>query len=145
MCSIRHSHKNNEIAKELIKAGANLNKRTLKSGSTSLMLSILRKNDEITKELIKAGANLNAQNKRGQTALMLAKDPKIVLELINKGADVLISDEKGKTALDYANSTTREIIKKAVKEEIQKSLKLDKCRIERQYNFKKHAFKNKML
>jgi hypothetical protein len=52
--------------------------------------------------LIQAGAQLNRRNVEGQTPLMVTLDPETARVLLDAGADKTVRDKKGKTALDLA-------------------------------------------
>lgn len=78
-------------------------------GNTPLMRCInlgnLNTPDSFIKFLVDRGADLNAQNKYGQTALMLAAshpNPGETNFLISRGADVNLRDKDKETALTYA-------------------------------------------
>lgn len=92
---------NVEIARELIRAGADINVQD-SDGNTALMVL---QDIETAKELIRAGADMNVQNSDGNTALMLyAKDGWLegVEELISAGADANLTNKWFETALTIA-------------------------------------------
>jgi TonB family protein len=94
----------NSPLKELLKAGADVNARSLR-GETSLMASAVT--GMADEDLLKAGAEVNAVNDDGMTALMLLvqrADPDEVETLLKAGADARVKDSKGRTALDYLNA-----------------------------------------
>jgi len=65
--------KNENITRELIRAGANINAQDA-SGRTALMYSVFfNQNFEQVKMLIEAGARINTANVHGRTALMFAR------------------------------------------------------------------------
>jgi uncharacterized UPF0146 family protein len=72
---------NEEVAKELIEAGADLNIQDIE-GQTALMYAIKFGNEEVAKELIEAGADLNIQDIEGQTALMHAINMPDIIKFI---------------------------------------------------------------
>jgi uncharacterized protein len=89
---------NNEIAEQLINAGADPNIQD-NHKDTALLLAAGENNKNIVELLIKAKARLNTKNKNGDTALMLAHDNDIVNLLINAGANLDAKDSYGDTAL----------------------------------------------
>jgi hypothetical protein len=94
----------NSPLKEILKAGADVNARSLR-GETSLMASAVT--GMADEDLLKAGAEVNAVNDDGMTALMLLVqrgDPDEVETLLKAGADARVKDSKGRTALDYLNA-----------------------------------------
>ncbi len=63
-----------EITKELIKAGADVNTTESRNQSTSLILAVSNCWCDTVRTLLQAGANVNAENKKGETALSIAKE-----------------------------------------------------------------------
>jgi len=111
---------NVEIAKLLIKKGADVNAVDEFAGETPLFYAIHgddfdqfdpAESLKTIKLLIKKGANINIKNKTGESPLMvsLRKSNKIALLLIRKGADLNATDTIGRTALHlaymYSNAT----------------------------------------
>ncbi len=81
---------NNDIAKSLIKKGADLEIKD-EEGNTPLLLSIYRDRNDIAKLLIEKGVNLEVTNKYGHTPLsvsIVSDNYDIVKLLIKKGADI---------------------------------------------------------
>ena len=66
------SKNNIEIAKMLIKAGADINGKNGR-GNTALMEATWKNNIEIAKMLIEAGADISIERKDGVTATRIAK------------------------------------------------------------------------
>ena len=99
-----------EIVKVLLKAGANVNERTDKDGSTALMSAVcgvaaIQGRTDVITALVEAGADVNARTNKGFTALMYAAiggHAEAIIALIEAGADVNVRDRLGRTALDYA-------------------------------------------
>lgn len=89
-----------EIVKKLINYGALPNNQ-----DSSLAIAATKNNLALVQMLIKAGANLNAQNRFGNTALMIALErgfDSIVGAMLEAQADVNIQNSEGKTALMIA-------------------------------------------
>jgi ankyrin repeat protein len=92
------------VVKELIKAGADLNRKD-NGGQTALIAATSRRHQTIARDLIEAGADLNAFDNCGNTALMEAAkngDQLIVETLLRSGANKKLINAEGKTAMDYA-------------------------------------------
>ncbi len=89
-----------QIIKKLIQHGALSNKQ-----DASLAIAAGKNNLELVDLLIKADANLNAQNRFGNTALLIAVErgyDSILEALLKAGADVNIKNSDGITALMIA-------------------------------------------
>jgi uncharacterized protein len=105
MLAARHN-KNAGIIGALMKAGADVNEKTI-DGSTSLTLAAqFNKNSAVVISLLRGGAAVNDKTIKVQTALMLAvqynQNPDVINALIDAGADVKIGDATGMTPLMYA-------------------------------------------
>ena len=95
----------NSEESELLKAGANVNARSMR-GETALMASAVT--GMADEDLLKAGADVNAVNDVGMTALMLLVqrgDPDEIKTLLRAGADARRKDASGRTALNYLNAS----------------------------------------
>ena len=95
-----------EIAKSLVKSGADINRPDQDDGYTPLMFAIQlgREEMEIAQELIADGADVNNVNKDGNTPLILASElghTKTVKALINAGANLNIVIKRRK--IQYSN------------------------------------------
>ncbi|MBB5061479.1 hypothetical protein HDF16_006215 [Granulicella aggregans] len=92
------------VVGELLKAGADVNVRSLR-GETALMASAVT--GMADEDLLNAGADVNASNDVGMTALMLLVqrgEPDEIAILLKAGADAHRKDGAGRTALDYLNA-----------------------------------------
>lgn len=93
---------NENIAESLIKAGANVNVRTV-NGKTPLQKATEKNHLKIVEVLIRHGANVNAvYNSENRTALHLASRngfDKIVDLLLKSGASINYQNKYGRTAL----------------------------------------------
>ena len=96
-----------EMAKLLIEAGADANKKEYYFGNTALMYFAVGASPEAVKILIDAGADINAKNFEGETALLrsarLGKIETMKL-LLDAGAEVNTKDRRGRTALNIVES-----------------------------------------
>ena len=96
---------NEEIAKVLIEAGADVNTEANWEG-TALKMAVERGQMAVTQALIDAGADVNARySMSDETALMKAQNTKIAKALIEAGADVNAKsgyNDHGRTALERA-------------------------------------------
>jgi ankyrin repeat protein len=111
-----------DIAKALIEAGANLDARD-SSGNNALMCAAVYDRPEMLKLLIEKGSPLDEQNQEGHTALIWAgywDKPDIAEILIRAGADANIRHSTGRTAVEWAMTNghpeTAQIIREAVEE-----------------------------
>lgn len=84
-----------EIAKNLIKRGANVNARDM-NGETPLFRA---KTVEIAQILIDNGADVNAKTEKGHTPIFSAIDEQMIQLLIANGADINETDKCGQTPL----------------------------------------------
>ncbi len=91
-----------EIARKLIKAGANINARN-RSYSTALFPKASRRSHkELSQLLLRAGADVNVRNMYGQTPLFSANAETAQI-LVDAGADVNVRDYEGLSALFVAS------------------------------------------
>lgn len=100
----RKSNDFESITNELVKAGADLDKKR-DDGMTALMLAISNRHEAIAATLIDAGAELNTVDNCGDTALILAAKyglKSTIEKLLRAGADDKFVNAYGKTAADYA-------------------------------------------
>lgn len=77
--------------KAALRKGVDVNARDCESGTTALILTIIKDNPEMMRLLISKKANVNLQNNSGFTALMYAVGwgrVEIVKELMAAGADL---------------------------------------------------------
>lgn len=96
MEAARRAH--SEIARDLIKAGADVNAKT-KEGITVFMLVV---NSQAAQAFIDAGADVNARDNEGKIALMRAVargNIRAVRTLVDAGADVRAKDNYGISSL----------------------------------------------
>jgi ankyrin repeat protein len=101
----------NKIAKELIKAGADVNIKDAVYGITPLMATHSNNGNDkldLLKLLIQSGADVNAQPYSGVTALIYISDrshtPEMIEELLKAGANINHQDAYGTTALFKASN-----------------------------------------
>jgi len=97
--------RNIETARVLIKAGADVNARTV-LGDTPLIDAAGTGSVEFIELLVKNHANLDEANSKGTTALMRATSTNkldVIEELLNLGANPLLEDDLGRTALTIAS------------------------------------------
>ncbi len=124
-------YNNTDMAKLLIKHGANLNLKN-KNGNTALMNAAYNRKLVAVNFLLDKGADVNAKNNDGDTALIMASYEKkvedisrsfeafnrridnaaneefqkdIIYLLLYKGADIKIKNKAGKTAADVSSKT----------------------------------------
>ena len=98
----------NSEESEILKAGADVNARSMR-GETALMASAVT--GMADEDLLKAGANVNAVNDVGMTALMLLVqrgEADEIAILLKAGADARKKDAAGRTAMDYLNAANCE-------------------------------------
>lgn len=94
----------NSPLKQIIKAGVDVNARSMR-GETALMASAVT--GMADEDLLRAGAKVNAANDEGMTALMLLAQhgqSDEIGTLLRAGADAHMKDSEGRTALDYLNA-----------------------------------------
>lgn len=95
-----------EIAKNLIKSGADLNARNT-DGNTALLRASCEGRTDLARALIDADALLDLQNNDGYTALILAKrrgNIDIVEILASAGADLSLRTQMGTTVENAGDS-----------------------------------------
>jgi len=105
MWALNSENTNFELAKLLIKEGADVNIRGKKLGNTALMVAAHKGLYATAKLLIKKKANVNVQDELGMTALMwAAKNGRYLTAelLIENWAKVNATDKNRMTALMYA-------------------------------------------
>ncbi len=98
------SERDQNIAYELIKAGANPDLQN-KEGNTALMISAQNGLTEVTSTLVQIGADLNIRNHNGATALMLSisgRNPGITEILAEKTRDLNLITDARETAIMLA-------------------------------------------
>ncbi len=98
-----HMAANMEIARLMIKAGANVNAED--NDGRPPLLSILEKKSasiDMIQLLLDSGAKANATDAKGATALHLCSDPDLVELFVKRGADVNAKDMSGNTPLHEA-------------------------------------------
>ena len=86
-------------------AGADVNLRDKRSGTTALEHAVRNANREMVQLLLSSGATVNSRNATGDTVLMMLDadaTSDLVWDLINSGASVNLKDENGHTALMQA-------------------------------------------
>lgn len=96
-----------EVAKLLIKSGANINHKSLVK-NTPLICHSYKNNVEIIKELLSQGAALEDRNQNGNTALctaILEGSVEATLLLIESGADYQIINNDSETIFDLARQS----------------------------------------
>ncbi|MGE0811935.1 MAG: ankyrin repeat domain-containing protein [Vicinamibacterales bacterium] len=102
---------NEELAKTLVVAGANVRATTRFGAITPLHLAAERGSGAVVQLLVKAGADVDARTSTGATALMFAAgsgDTAAVTALIDGGADVNAKEsEREQTPLIYAAAADR--------------------------------------
>ena len=100
--------RNFEVAKSLVKAGADPNVRD-KNGHTPLMMAATG-SAELLELLIDLGAEVNAKQNHDWTALHYAAahgDKDIIRVLISRGADPHVVDKDGRTPLEVASISSK--------------------------------------
>lgn len=107
-----------EIAKSLLKAGADPNIKEKEWGVTPLMYASFQGNLETAKMLLEYDADPNISNREGWTALMCAAfagRPKTAQMLLQAGADPNMKTSDGWTAYELALLAEREVTAKTLK------------------------------
>lgn len=103
-------YKNEEITKQLINAGVDLDCLSVHHQESAASLALKANSQSIWNLLIDAGANVNVQNSLGVTMLIIAAikgDNEIIRKLIKNGADINLQDIYGYTPLMYAISSNK--------------------------------------
>lgn len=99
--SLLHKTNDPRVARELIRAGANVNAKS-DIGLTPLHGA----SAEITELLISAGADVNAASGSGLTPLLLSRDTRVIGQLLSAGADPNAKNQFGFTLLHYTEDLT---------------------------------------
>jgi hypothetical protein len=96
-----YTNNNRDIVLELLRAGADVNRR-LQYKQTVLMRLSGESSVELTRELLEAGAKVNRRDEEGNTALMFAASwgsVEVVKALLEAGAKIDAKNQEGRTAL----------------------------------------------
>ncbi len=121
---IRNHHDNIELVKYMLERGVEVNRKN--KHKDTLIMSLAREFDagETIRLLAAAGANLDAQDRKGNTAIMIAVSQNRipnVRALIECGADLSLKNDRDDTAaeiaMDGGRSECAEIITKALLEQ----------------------------
>jgi hypothetical protein len=102
---IRAAQEDNLETLTTLIAGADVNLRDKRSGTTALEHAVRNANREMVQLLLSAGASVNLKNAIGETVLMMLDadaTSDLVWDLLNSGASVNLKDENGNTALMQA-------------------------------------------
>lgn len=105
------------IAKQLIKAGADVNKSRESDGVTPLILAARMGEYQLVNSLIGAGARIEEKDSNKCTALIAAAKENhgvVVKRLLTMGADVAAKDSDGMTALRHAQDRGYQTIVKTI-------------------------------
>ena len=111
--------KRRSIAKQLIKAGADVNKNRESDGVTPLILAAQLGEYQLVNTLIGAGASIEEQDSDKCTALIAAAKENhgvVVKRLLSMGADVEAKDSGGMTALKHAQERGYHTIVKTIQD-----------------------------
>lgn len=105
--SLIHMATTLECLKILLDAGADINEKTGRTGSTALMLAVRDYREESVKLLLSRGADVNVRDKEGKTALMhacIAGCSTIALYIIKNSPDCELNAtcDIGESAFDLA-------------------------------------------
>ncbi len=98
-----------DIAKVLVDAGADINKRN-KQGRTPLIGAVSGKKVRVVEYLLTKGVNINGQGTFGESALFIACEDgrlDLVKQLVEAGANINLKTYDGKTPLDAARRPGR--------------------------------------
>ena len=99
-------HGNVDVARELIRAKADVHLKARGSGRTALHVAAYYGDQALVKLFLETNIGINEQDERGKTALMLAvqrRHSAVVAELAKAGADCRIQDREGMTAILLAD------------------------------------------
>ncbi|HKO98407.1 MAG TPA: ankyrin repeat domain-containing protein [Pyrinomonadaceae bacterium] len=83
-------------------AGADVNVRDKRTGTTALEHAVKNAYREMVQLLLSSGAKVNLQNDAGETALMMIDEDAtsdLIWDLVNAGADLKLKDKHGNTTL----------------------------------------------
>lgn len=107
------------IAKQLIKAGADVDKPRKSDGATALILAAQSGEYQLVNTLISAGASIEKHDVDKCTALIVAAKGNhgvVVKRLLSMGANVNAADSGGMTALNHAEKRGYKKIVKTIKD-----------------------------
>ena len=129
-----------DIVRLLIEKNADINTKTVKSGKTALIATIIPSmHRSATPEIIQAALNsdihLDEKDNSGRTALMWAAHynyPEITQALIDKGASLDETDNEGDTALDIAEKASAPLSAQILRDVIETRQRIseEKARVE---------------
>mmetsp|Transcript_71176 Transcript_71176/g.123501 ORF Transcript_71176/g.123501 Transcript_71176/m.123501 type:complete len:193 (+) Transcript_71176:78-656(+) len=97
-----------DIAFEVIRAGADINARSAEDGLTPLLFAAIEGKDGVVRQLLSQGADVNGTDYKGNTALHMAAGAmgpcreSTILLLLGAGADLNIENHTGYTPVGVA-------------------------------------------